>query len=43
MMHFWNKGLFIPGFTLTAKKKRRKKKVVVVVGGSNLIADIETV
>lgn len=41
MMHFWNKGLFIPGFTLTAKKKRRKKKVVVV--GSNLIADIETV
>lgn len=41
MMHFWNKGLFIPGFTLTAKKKRRKKKVVG--GGSNLIADIETV
>lgn len=41
MMHFWNKGLFIPGFTLTAKK--RKKKVVVVGGGSNLIADIETV
>lgn len=41
MMHFWNKGLFIPGFTLTAKKKRKKK--VVVGGGSNLIADIETV
>lgn len=26
MMHFWNKGLFIPGFTLTAKKKKKKKK-----------------
>lgn len=25
MMHFWNKGLFIPGFTLTAKKKKKKK------------------
>lgn len=25
MMHFWNKGLFIPGFTLTAKKKKEKK------------------
>lgn len=24
MMHFWNKGLFIPGFTLTAKKKKKK-------------------
>lgn len=37
MMHFWNKGLFIPGFTLTAKKGGKKG------GGSNLIADIETV
>lgn len=41
MMHFWNKGLFIPGFTLTAKKKRKKKGGGG--GGSNLIADIETV
>lgn len=42
MMHFWNKGLFIPGFTLTAKKKK-KKKGGGGGGGSNLIADIETV
>lgn len=42
MMHFWNKGLFIPGFTLTAKKKKKKKKGGGG-GGSNLIADIETV
>lgn len=41
MMHFWNKGLFIPGFTLTAKKKKKKKGGGG--GGSNLIADIETV
>lgn len=41
MMHFWNKGLFIPGFTLTAKKKKEKKRWWW--GGSNLIADIETV
>lgn len=42
MMHFWNKGLFIPGFTLTAKKKKEKKRWWWG-GGSNLIADIETV
>lgn len=40
MMHFWNKGLFIPGFTLTAKKRKKKGGGG---GGSNLIADIETV
>lgn len=40
MMHFWSKGLFIPGFTLTAKKKKKKGGGG---GGSNLIADIETV